>query len=72
MRKLRVKDSIGFVEKKNLRSEEYVHLKDAMTRTDSHLSQLGKMVVLPSSFTGGPHYMHERIQDAMTYVRHFG
>ncbi|XP_074097687.1 uncharacterized protein LOC141526552 [Cotesia typhae] len=30
------------------------------------------MVVLPSSFTGGPRYMHERTQDAMTYVRHFG
>ncbi|XP_044741944.1 uncharacterized protein LOC123302915 [Chrysoperla carnea] len=30
------------------------------------------MVVLPSSFTGGPRYMHERTQDAMTYVRHYG
>ncbi|GFR22422.1 ATP-dependent DNA helicase [Trichonephila clavata] len=29
------------------------------------------MVVLPS-FTGGSRYMHERTQDAMTYVRHFG
>ncbi|GFT05678.1 hypothetical protein TNCV_1045351 [Trichonephila clavipes] len=33
---------------------------------------LSKMVVLPSSFTGGFRYMHERTQDAMTYVRHFG
>ncbi|GFU59942.1 ATP-dependent DNA helicase [Trichonephila clavipes] len=33
---------------------------------------LSKMVVLPSSFTGGSRYMHERTQDAMTYVRHFG
>lgn len=57
---------------KKLRSEEYVHLKDAMTKTDGQLSELGKMVVLPSSFTGGPRYMHERTQDAMTYVRHFG
>ncbi|XP_014298458.2 uncharacterized protein LOC106693783 [Microplitis demolitor] len=30
------------------------------------------MVMLPSSFTGGPRYMHERTQDDMTYVRHFG
>ncbi|GFR05388.1 helitron_like_N domain-containing protein [Trichonephila clavata] len=29
------------------------------------------MAVLPS-FTGGSRYMHERTQDAMTYVRHFG
>lgn len=33
---------------------------------------MGQMVVLPSSFTGGPRYMHERTQDAMTYVRHYG
>ncbi|GFY04398.1 ATP-dependent DNA helicase [Trichonephila clavipes] len=57
---------------KKLRSEEYIHLKDAITATDGQLSELGKMVVLPSSFTGGSRYMHERTQDAMTYVRHFG
>ncbi|GFW40730.1 ATP-dependent DNA helicase [Trichonephila clavipes] len=58
--------------RKKLRSEEYIHLKDAITATDGQLSKLGKMVVLPSSFTGGSRYMHERTQDAMTYVRHFG
>ncbi|GFT58062.1 ATP-dependent DNA helicase [Trichonephila clavipes] len=57
---------------KKLRSEEYIHLKEAITATDGQLSELGKMVVLPSSFTGGSRYMHERTQDAMTYVRHFG
>lgn len=30
------------------------------------------MVILPSSFTGGPRYMHEKTQDAMTYVQHYG
>ncbi|KAF0696189.1 ATP-dependent DNA helicase, partial [Aphis craccivora] len=30
------------------------------------------MVVLPSFFTGSPRYMHEKTQDAMTYVRHYG
>ncbi|GFR00790.1 ATP-dependent DNA helicase [Trichonephila clavata] len=30
------------------------------------------MVVLTFSFTGGSRYMHERTQDAMIYVRHFG
>lgn len=57
---------------KKLRSEEYVHLKDSMSKADCNLSELGKMCVLPSTFTGGPRYMHERTQDAMTYVRHFG
>lgn len=55
-----------------LRSENYVHLQDALKKADAQLSNLGKLVVLPSSFTGGPRYMHERTQDAMTYVRYFG
>ncbi|GFW04602.1 ATP-dependent DNA helicase [Trichonephila clavipes] len=58
--------------KQQLRSEEYIHLKDAITAFDGQLSELGKMVVLSSSFTDGSRYMHERTQDAMTYVRHFG
>ncbi|GFU67565.1 ATP-dependent DNA helicase [Trichonephila clavipes] len=47
------------------------HGEDAITANDGQLSELGTMVVLPSSFTGGSRYMHERTQDAMTYVRHF-
>ncbi|GBP60481.1 hypothetical protein EVAR_37517_1 [Eumeta japonica] len=57
---------------KTPRSDEYVHLKDALSKNDEQLSTMGKMVVLPSSFTGGPRYMHERTQDAMAYVRHYG
>ncbi|XP_071575058.1 uncharacterized protein [Temnothorax nylanderi] len=55
-----------------LRAESYIHLRDAVGRQDADVSQLGKMVVLPSSFTGGPRYMYERTQDAMTYVRYHG
>lgn len=55
-----------------LRAENYAHLKDAMCKGDGQVSEIGKIVVLPSSFTGGPRYMHERTQDAMTYVRHYG
>jgi hypothetical protein len=33
---------------------------------------VGQVVILPSSFTGGPRYMHERTQDSMTYVRKHG
>lgn len=53
-----------------LRAEEYIHLKDDVGTRDAN--QFGQPVVLPSSFTGGPRYMHERAQDAMTYVRHYG
>lgn len=55
-----------------LRADNYIHLKDAIGRQDTEANQLGQMVVLPSSFTGGPRYMHEKTQDAMTYVRHYG
>jgi hypothetical protein len=33
---------------------------------------VGQQVILPSSFTGSPRYMHEKNQNAMTYVRKFG
>ncbi|VVC46433.1 Helitron helicase-like domain, partial [Cinara cedri] len=45
---------------KQLRAENYIHLKDAVGRNDVNATDLGQMVVLPSSFTGGPRYMHER------------
>ncbi|UYV65707.1 hypothetical protein LAZ67_3005188 [Cordylochernes scorpioides] len=52
---------------KKLRTENYIHLQDAL-RADENLANIGQIVILPSSFTGGPRYMHERTQDAMTYV----
>ena len=57
---------------KKLRAEQYIHLKDAIDKNDTNLNEIGQAVILPSSFTGGPRYMHERTQDAMTYVRHYG
>ncbi|GBM62165.1 hypothetical protein AVEN_199323-1 [Araneus ventricosus] len=54
-----------------LRSEEYIHLKDAVA-TEKNVDDIGKMVILPSTFTGSPRQMHEYAQDAMTYVRSYG
>lgn len=56
---------------KKLRVDEYVHLKDAMAN-DARPEELGKIVILPSSFQGSPRHMHEYTQDALTYVRNFG
>ncbi|UYV67468.1 hypothetical protein LAZ67_5000717 [Cordylochernes scorpioides] len=50
---------------KKLRTENYIHLQDAL-RADENLANIGQIVILPSSFTGGPRYLHERTQDAMT------
>lgn len=46
-------------------------MKDSL-HTDVPTNTIGKLVVLPSSFTGSPRYMHQYTQDAMTYVRHGG
>ena len=54
-----------------LRAEEYVHLRDAM-KDDQNIQDVGKMTILPSSYTGGPRYMQQKTQDAMTYVRNWG
>ncbi|XP_076763394.1 uncharacterized protein LOC143430844 [Xylocopa sonorina] len=54
-----------------LRSKDYIHLRDAVVN-DGNLSELGKMVILLSTFTGSPRHMHEYAQDAMTYVRAYG
>ena len=56
---------------KHLRAEQYVHLRDAEIN-DGEVREMGQLVILPSSFTGGPPYMHETTQDAMTYVRQYG
>ncbi|XP_067930983.1 uncharacterized protein [Watersipora subatra] len=54
-----------------LRADDYIHLRYAVA-DDRNANQLSNVVILPSSFTGGPRYMHECTQDAMTYVRHYG
>ena len=49
-------------------------LADAVVASDGQVngSQLGKNVILPLSFTGGPRYQHQLYQDAMGIVCRFG
>src|SRR5258705_6122509 len=58
---------------KSLRTDDYIHLRDAVN-ADANVdpANIGLQVILPSSFTGSPRYLHEKTQDAMTYVRHYG
>ncbi|GFS96145.1 ATP-dependent DNA helicase [Trichonephila clavipes] len=56
-----------------LRSEQYIHLRDAIVNDGNvNPNELGRMAILPSTFTGSPRHMHEYAQDAMTYVRAYG
>lgn len=59
------------LQQKTLRSGNYNIIDDAF-RTDGDPHALGQVVILPSSFTGGPRYMQKKTQDACAYVRKFG
>ncbi len=54
---------------KQLRVDSYIHLKDS-TVNDGNPSEMGQLVILPSYFTGGPRYMHEKTQDRKSRSLH--
>ena len=56
---------------KELLVDSYHNLQEAVNRGES-ARNVGRRFILPSSFTGGPRYMHEYTQDGMTYVRNYG
>lgn len=55
-----------------LRCDTYTNVRQSIVdgNTDSFL--IGKPVVLPSSFTGGPRYMQQNYMDAMALCRWYG
>ena len=55
-----------------LRADCHQDLRDAILDGDGDPNNIGHRIILPSTFTGGPRYMHERQQDAMSYVRKYG
>ena len=55
-----------------LRSDLYSGVVDAVNLGDSDMQQVGRRVILPSSFTGGPRHMQQLYQDAMSIVRRYG
>ena len=59
-------------EQTTLRADCYQDLRDAILDRDGDPNNVGRRIILPSTFTGGPRYMHERQQDAMSYVRKYG
>lgn len=57
--------------KKKKRVDEYIHLRDAIN-SDGDYANIGQPIILPSTYRGGPRYMHQRTQDAMAYIRKSG
>lgn len=60
----------------SLRSEVYQGLADMVTLSNGSTSlnggTAGRRIVLPSSFTGGPRFMHQLYHDSMAIVRKKG
>lgn len=59
---------------KQIRTDSYQGLHDAVEAEDGNntIATAGSRIILPSTFTGGPRYIHEKQQDAMAYVQMFG
>jgi hypothetical protein len=57
---------------KELRAEIYSGAKDAMKSDGKGLSEVGKKVILPSSFTSGSRYMHQQYLDAIALYQRYG
>jgi hypothetical protein len=56
-----------------LRAALYSGMEDALRQGDQAVdpNELGQRTVLPSSYTGGPRYMHQLFQDAMALAHYF-
>ena len=55
-----------------IRSDLYSGLADAVNSSDTNAKEVGRNIILPSSYTGSPRQMFELYQDAMSIVRKFG
>ncbi len=55
-----------------LRAAIYGGVADAITNNDANIDNLGRLIVLPSSFTGGHRHMAQLYQDSMAIVRQYG
>ncbi|XP_024010412.1 uncharacterized protein LOC112085431 [Eutrema salsugineum] len=55
-----------------LRCENYDKIKKTVDEGDTDLSDKGKRIIIPSSYTGSTRYMVQHYLDAMTTCQHFG
>jgi hypothetical protein len=55
-----------------LRAAIYGGVADAVTNNDANTNNLGRLIVLPSSFIGGHRHMAQLYQDSMGIVRQYG
>ncbi len=55
-----------------LRAAIYGGIANVVANNDANIDNLGRLIVLPSSFTGGHRHMAQLYQDSMAIVRQYG
>lgn len=55
-----------------IRSDLYNNIVDSLRRGDLVATDVGKRIVLPSSFTGGYRYMQQNFQDSLAVCKEYG
>ncbi len=55
-----------------LRAAIYGGVADVVANNDANTNNLGRLIVLPSSFIGGHRHMAQLYQDSMAIVRQYG
>jgi hypothetical protein len=55
-----------------LRAAIYGGVADAIANNDANIDNLGRLIILPSSFIGGHRHMAQLYQDSMAIVRQYG
>jgi hypothetical protein len=50
----------------------YGGVADVVANNDTNIDNLGKLIVLPSSFIGGHQHMAQLYQDSMAIIRQYG
>ncbi|XP_042962415.1 uncharacterized protein LOC122296677 [Carya illinoinensis] len=56
----------------HIRSKLYQGIVDSISVGETNASRIGKRLILPSSFIGGPRDMQKRYMEAMTLVQRYG
>ncbi|XP_004301630.1 PREDICTED: uncharacterized protein LOC101307898 [Fragaria vesca subsp. vesca] len=56
----------------DLRCEFYNGLHDSLNAGEDNAGNIGRRIILPSTFIGSPRDMHQRYQDAMALVQKYG
>lgn len=61
-----------WLNQRNLRSESFEAIKKAVDSGKTDLSEKGRRIIIPSSYTGGTRYMLQHYLDAMTTCKYMG